>query len=318
MKPKKIILDTDLGGDCDDAGAIALLHVFKDNLEADIIAMTHTTSAPYGPACIDIINRYYDSPDIPVGAYAKTGFVVGESYNRFAEKMAKAFESSYTERAMVPDAKKVLRKALADLDKGETCRIIGIGQLNNLSDLLDSKGDEISPLTGYELVKEKVESVYLMAGMFSENGDPIYFENELYEIEYNISGDIGAARNFIHRCPVNIVFLDFFVGYRVKTFKPLLEMGNLLHPVTFAYYHFCNCARESWDPLTVYLAIRDKNDLFELSDRGIVTVSDRGETHFDPHDKGKHYYVKLKVDPAYAAQTIDRLIMGHPKNRRDN
>lgn len=317
MKAKKIILDTDLGGDCDDAGAIALLHVFEDNREAEIIAMTHTTSAPYGPACIDIINRYYDKHSIPIGAYAKPGFVVGEAYNRFAEKMAKTFESSYPDRARVPDATKVIRQALSQLDEGETCRMIGIGQLNNLAELLDSNSDDISELTGYELVRDKVESVFLMAGMFSQNGDPVHFGNELYEIEYNISGDIASAQSFIHRCPVNIIFLDFFVGYRVKTFKPLLEIGNLSHPVTFAYHHFCDCARESWDPLTVYLAVRDENDLFSMSKRGLVTVSDRGDTHFDQHTEGKHYYVTLKVDPEYAASTIDRLIMGHPKNRRE-
>lgn len=40
-KPVKIIFDTDIGGDCDDAGALALLHRLCDMGEAELLAVTH-------------------------------------------------------------------------------------------------------------------------------------------------------------------------------------------------------------------------------------------------------------------------------------
>ena len=63
----KIILDTDMGPDCDDAGALALLHKLEKLGEAEILAVMHCTSSIWGPGCIDAINTYYKRPDIPIG-----------------------------------------------------------------------------------------------------------------------------------------------------------------------------------------------------------------------------------------------------------
>ena len=38
-KPIKIIFDTDIGGDCDDAGALALIHRLCDKGEAELLAV---------------------------------------------------------------------------------------------------------------------------------------------------------------------------------------------------------------------------------------------------------------------------------------
>ena len=40
-KPVRIIYDTDLGGDCDDAGTLAMLHRLCDLGEAELLAVTH-------------------------------------------------------------------------------------------------------------------------------------------------------------------------------------------------------------------------------------------------------------------------------------
>ena len=37
-----ILLDTDIGCDCDDAGAMAVLHALADMGETEILAVTHT------------------------------------------------------------------------------------------------------------------------------------------------------------------------------------------------------------------------------------------------------------------------------------
>ena len=50
VNKKLLIIDTDIGGDCDDAGALALANIFKNEGLIDLLGMTLTTSAPYGPA----------------------------------------------------------------------------------------------------------------------------------------------------------------------------------------------------------------------------------------------------------------------------
>jgi len=54
----KIIFDTDIDTDCDDAGALAVLHALADNGEAEILATVVSTRYPYSAPCVEAINRY--------------------------------------------------------------------------------------------------------------------------------------------------------------------------------------------------------------------------------------------------------------------
>ena len=63
---KKIIFDTDIGWDCDDAGALALIHSLCNKGEAELLAVTATYYHKYAAGCIDAINRYYGRI-VPVG-----------------------------------------------------------------------------------------------------------------------------------------------------------------------------------------------------------------------------------------------------------
>ena len=67
---KKVIFDTDIGGDCDDAGALAIIHRAEQRGLVKLLAVTVSTGDPWAPACADAINRYYGHAT-PVGACAK-------------------------------------------------------------------------------------------------------------------------------------------------------------------------------------------------------------------------------------------------------
>ena len=307
-KKVNIILDTDIGGDCDDAAAIALLNIFALEGKARILGMTHTTSSEEGPALIDIINAYYGHHNVPIGAYSKPGFAVGPAYDSFASKMYGKFPSKYKNRRAVPDATKLLRRKLASL-KNEKCKLVCIGQMNNLADLLRSGPDDISQLSGLELVKTKVDEVCLMAGMFNETKS-IVFHGKPYDFEYNITSDLASAKYAIAHIDVAVTFVDFLAGYQVLTGGPLLEQNDMEHPVTFAYRYFSGKARESWDPLTVYYAVMGAEPNMDLSPWGTVFVDDSGKTTFVPHKEGKHRYVTLKRSPEDVAKTIDAILIG--------
>ena len=57
----------------------------------------------------------------------------------------------------VEDAVTVLRQSLAEAEDGSLV-IASIGFLHNLLSLLQSPGDSISPASGYELVRDKVDT----------------------------------------------------------------------------------------------------------------------------------------------------------------
>ena len=64
-KSEKIILDTDFGNDCDDAGALAILHQMAYSGEAEILATMYPMNDEWGAAAIDAVNTYYGKPNIP-------------------------------------------------------------------------------------------------------------------------------------------------------------------------------------------------------------------------------------------------------------
>ena len=66
-EPVKVIFDTDMYTDYDDIGALAMLHAMADAGEADLLAVLQNTRGNSGLAVVEIINRYYGRPDLPVG-----------------------------------------------------------------------------------------------------------------------------------------------------------------------------------------------------------------------------------------------------------
>ena len=73
MHRKNIILDTDIGPDCDDVAALAVLNLLADRGLCRILGVSHCTSNPYGAGMIDVINRYYGRPDIAISTYGGKG-----------------------------------------------------------------------------------------------------------------------------------------------------------------------------------------------------------------------------------------------------
>ena len=69
QSPVSIILETDIGPDCDDAGAVALLLALAYRGECNILAMWCNSSSPWGAPCLDAINTYYGRLDIPIGTW---------------------------------------------------------------------------------------------------------------------------------------------------------------------------------------------------------------------------------------------------------
>ena len=308
LSSKQIIIDTDLGGDCDDVGAISLANIMHNQGLIDIKAITYTTSLEWGPLCVDAINHYYGNDDILVGVTSRTNFCE-ENTNKYAEKMSEAFYHNVKNRKDFMDSVRLMRKVLAEAEDN-SITLAFIGQLNNGADLLDSMPDDLSPLSGLELVAKKVSEVVIMGGLFKEENETVYFCGYPYEKEYNIICDIESSQKFIKNLPCKVVFNDFKVGYQIHTGKPLLDAKDMSHPITFAYSLFQNSPRESWDLLTVWYAALGVSDLFTLSNSGTVEVLDNGITIFTENSEGRHYYTRLSKDINYTTKRIDDVLEG--------
>ena len=118
--PVKIILDTDMIGDYDDVGAMAVLHTLADEGACEILATVSSTHSNASVGTIEIVNRYYGRPEIPVGAVKNDGVGGGSenpqrrSHVKY-EKLLQMYPGwwRYRNANESPDATDVYRRALA-------------------------------------------------------------------------------------------------------------------------------------------------------------------------------------------------------------
>ncbi|MCR6630380.1 MAG: nucleoside hydrolase [Magnetospirillum sp.] len=150
VAPVKIIFDTDIGNDCDDAMALAVIHALQNRGATELLAVTLTNPDPLAGKLIDAINTFYGRPDIPIGINPSSPVV--HKVSRFLKVANNHPHDFDPDKAM--HAVALLRKTLAAAKDGEVT-LVQVGFFNNLAALLDTKGDEFSPLSGVELIKRR-------------------------------------------------------------------------------------------------------------------------------------------------------------------
>ena len=93
MKKRSVILDTDIGPDCDDVGALAVMFSYAKELGVEVLGVNNCTSNPYGAPAIDGIREYCKMPEFKIGAYPKAGFYADAmTYNKY---VAENFSTKY-------------------------------------------------------------------------------------------------------------------------------------------------------------------------------------------------------------------------------
>jgi len=303
---KNIILDTDIGPDCADAGAIAILNKLCDFGEVKVLAMGNCTVHPEGACCIDAINWYYGRHDIPVGTL-KAADGPGKDdpeYLKFNKYISENFEHSF-KHTLIPDVISVYREALEKVPDNSVV-LITIGPFNNIKNLMQSEPDGYSSLTGLELMTKKVRKLVSMAGNF-RSGHPDFFT------EFNIKTDIEAARYVLDNFTGEIVFCPYEMGYPIITGSRLISMGDAKkNPVAKAYKLYCEEStdgRHSWDLVSAYYAVRGTHGMFKESKKGVITIDENGYTYFkEDYYHGKHMIIANKVPPIETAQILEDII----------
>jgi len=164
---------------------------------------------------IDAINTYHGRPDVPLAMMAKAGWI---NPSETVKGISASFPNDI-KGANLPESVMLYRKLLAaQPDKSVT--IICTGNQNALASLLTTKGDDISPLTGRELVAQKVKLLSIAGGQFPRGADFAYDEKYL-----------DSAMTISVAWPSRVVYTGVEVGKQITAGAELAGSGDVKDPV---------------------------------------------------------------------------------------
>jgi len=289
--PQRLIVDTDMGFDVDDVGAVCLANSLHMNGKADVLAMVHDTGCKLGIGGVSAMNHFYGHDNITLGAWkGNYGSNCQQHYegtsgqdqylsNIINNPSMSGPVKSYDQVLSGTDA---YRKALAGAPNASV-NVASIGMPTNLRDLLQTKGDKYSPLSGYDLIQAKVDKIVFMDGGYNfgcaaGNIGPA-------------SDCEGSAMDALKMPPnVRLVFSskganpDIYTGAGLQTHHPANS------PCREAYKEWCcnpngrkgDGGRLSWDLITVMIAALDVGSVFEkeVNYGTQVTADKNGDEHF--------------------------------------
>ncbi len=316
--PEKIIFDTDIGGDCDDAGALALLHGLCDAGEAELLAVTGCYATPYLAGCIDAINTHYGRR-LPVGILHDR-FVprdITDGYNGYDRSVAEHFPHHYPDWREVPDSVALIRSLLARSADGEVT-LAATGPLTTLARLVESGPDDSSDLGGADLILRKVKRTVVMGGRFFGTWPFPYgfgIKTPHVTAEWNIYADIPAAQTVCRKWPGEMIFSSHEIGNWLITLRSLNDDENRknVNPVAHSYFvHHGKGGRESWDLTAILYAVRPDAGYWNLHPWGRIDVDGEGVTGFRREEGGKHSYLMPRYDVDELVGIIDGIVTGSP------
>ena len=303
-KAVPIVFDTDIGTDVDDAGALAILHIMADRGEAEILATMSANSNRWCGLALDAINTYYGRGNLPIGC-SRTG---PDPENWYHDSVGE-FPHDLMQSNEAPDAVALYRKILAD-QPDNSVTIVVVGWLTNMAELLNSKPDQYSVLSGRELVEAKVKTLVSMGGRWPNSPKD--------EGEYNFTMDGAAAHKVIRDWPGRIMFTG--LGKDVMTGGRLVAQGPKDNPVPAFYRNFFEAnkvsARSSWDLIAVLYAVRGLSDYFTAVSAGKCISQANGSNQWIPGVFSTHAYLDYKIPPAELAAVIEDLLLTAPSDRK--
>jgi inosine-uridine nucleoside N-ribohydrolase len=294
-RPVKLIFDTDMGNDIDDALALGVIHALQSRGECELLAVTLSKDNDLAAPFCDLVNTFYGRGQIPLGVVRNGKTPEASRYLTDTVKASDNGQPRYPHKLRsgkdAPEAVGLLRKILA-AQPDQSVVLVVVGFSTNILRLLDSPADQHSPLTGKELVTRKVRLLSMMAGMFSE-------KNRVKE--YNVWIDSPAAQRVFGEWPTPLVTSGFEIGLAIKFPASSIERDFSYvkhHPLKQAYelYQKMPYDRETWDLTAVLYAVRPDRGYFGLSPVGQIRVDAQDVTQFDAVEGGRQRYLTANAE----------------------
>lgn len=291
----RLIFETDMGNDIDDALALGVIHALESRGECKLLAVTINKDNAFAAPFVELVNTFYGRGEIPIGVVRDGKTPEDGRYVKQTCELRDGGGPRYPYKlksgAEATEAVELLRKTLAAQPDGATT-IVSVGFSTNLARLLESAGDEHSPLPGEKLVAKKCRLLSVMAGNFSGKNA---------EKEYNVFIDSPAATKVFERWPTPIVASGYEVGEAVTYPFESIERDFAYvehHPLRDAYHFYVEGAhdRPTWDLTSVLYAVRPERGYFGLSAAGKISVDEKSLTHFAADPAGRHRYLTLDAE----------------------
>jgi inosine-uridine nucleoside N-ribohydrolase len=297
-KVVKMIFETDMGNDVDDALALDMIYKYAEAGKVDLLGIMSNKNSKYSAEFIDIMSTWYGHANVPVGI-VKNGVDSESDAKNYAQAVCElqqngkpAFERTLTDYESLPEAPVLYRQILSQ-QPDSSVTIVSVGFSTNIARLLDTPADAYSTLTGKELVAAKVKLLAVMAGSFGKDSLK----------EYNIVKDIPSAKKIFDEWPTPIVASPFEVGIRIM--YPGASIANdfnwgMMHPMVEAYKAYLKMPydRPTWDLTAVLYAAEPDSAYMTMSEEGIISVTDEGYTLFKADNEGKHSYLSVTDEQA--------------------
>jgi hypothetical protein len=322
LKRVPVIFDTDMDLDCDDAGALAVLHALMDLGEAEILGIVVDVPVEASARCVMIINDYYNRIDVPVGLLEDNTFETNPKYDLYREtrQLMSEYRDNYTKRVVeqfcndsiknqtIWEAASLYRHLLSKAEINSVV-IVAVGLLSALRELLESKPDKYSQLNGIDLVKRKVKKLVSMGiGKYPEG-----------IAEFNWRMDWESAQKVIHNWPTPLVVqsygTEFFTGNKLSIKTPESN------PVRMCYELYLRGPRRgnaSWDPITALYGVRGSEPyLDEKHGYRLILEQKQWKNHWiaDESNEYNHSFLELRSPKITLKKTIENLIIKPPKKR---
>ena len=299
--PVNLIFDTDMGGDCDDVGAMFILHGAVERGEAKLLATMGGTSSEDIAPCLDAINTWFGRAEIPVGTLKDPGFLDGRGY---PAELVQHFPHLLAASRDYPDAVGLYRQVLAAQPDGSVV-IVAVGPLRNLANLL--KADAA-------LVATKVKWLHVMGGHYPP-------EASRKDAEYNFQKDAPSAALVCEKWPTPVLF-NGEGGSTNSGRRVTYEMPEH-NPLTMAYAAYPGVGfagdRLSWDPVSCLVAVRGAEPWYEVVSQGRNVVdAATGLNEWRAGGEQGHSYLVLKKGAKAAVETALEDLMVAGRGRPGN
>lgn len=285
---ERVILDTDLGDDVDDAGTLAVFHALADRGIITPLCVGVVNGNVHAVPLTDAINTFYGRPALPVGTI-KVGAPINHDTFRMGE-IAAQYPHDLTQ-ASAPDVVGMYRSILA-AQPDRSVTLVVVGQATNIANLLKSPADPAIPFTGAQLLRTKVK--------FYSSGGNGRDRLPHGECGWNYQNDLNAAKYELDHFPIEVPMsegggsgLSMYAGSCYQQ----APASHIIRKCYEAYFSGVARDRNTWDQVRLMYAVPAWRGWWTKSPDGDITLDlttkyitwtatpDRGRSYASVNDR---------------------------------
>lgn len=301
------IIDSDFSSDVDDVLAISMACYYMDQKLIDVKGVALCTMSDRGADAMSALLKAHGHGNLPIAIAGQDGIAIGSNW--LYNMSNRCHDEDYTYGTTG-----FYRRLLAQAEGA--INIVTLGQLTNLSDLLNSPADGYSPFVGTELVAQKVKCLYAVAGKSDgklENniyyGGDDYGNNKYYGNTKVAEAADNVARNW--SSPIVWMEADLIGGFSVGSFYEKYDPTHSDICSEALYDQGTSYGATSFDPFGITIAALHSNDLLEANmidlTSGTMRINLNGTSYFVDNDPARnHYRINKLANDGYYKWIIEK------------